>query len=155
MNSHVSETRTSLSGTRRRPEPHVVVEPCRWILQRLGLLRLGRPSAGRSDHDVADVTDVAVPDQLRRVAVEVARSLLRAPLEDDAVFLDRLAQREAFRECHAQRLFAIYVLPAAGRLDADERMPSFAWRDDDRVDVLPGQQLAEIGEARQALSPYC
>ena len=136
---------------RRRPEPHVVVEACRRLLQRLGRLRLGRPSAGRSDHDVADVTDVAVPDQLRRVAVEVAGSLLRAPLEDDPVFLDRLAQREAFRERHAQRLFAIDVLAAAGRLDADERMPSFAWRDDDRVDVLPRQELAKIGEAQAGL----
>ena len=81
----------------------------------------------------------------------MAGSLLRAPLEDDAVFLDRLAQREAFRERDAQRLFAIDVLAAAGGLDADERMPSFARRDDDRVDVRPGQELAKIGEAQAGL----
>ena len=132
-------------------EPHVVVEAWRWILQRLGCLRLGWDASGRSDHDVADIADVAVPDQLRRVAVVVARSLLRAPLKNDPVFLDRLAQGEAFCERDAQRLFTIDVLAAAGRLDAHERVPSFTRRDDDRVDVLPGQQLAKIGEAQAGL----
>jgi hypothetical protein len=37
------------------------------------------------------------------------------------------------------------VLAAARRLDADERMPSFAGGDDDRIDVSSRQQLPEIG----------
>ena len=74
-----------------------------------------------------------------------ARALLRAPLEDHAVLLHRFAQREAFGQRDAERLLAIHVLPAARRLDADERMPAFSGGDDDRIDVGTRQQLAEIG----------
>ena len=37
------------------------------------------------------------------------------------------------------------MLPAARRLDADQRMPAFSGGDDDGIDVRPRQQLAEIG----------
>ena len=119
------------------------------------MLRLGRSSAGRSDHDGLHVADVAVPHQLRREAVVVAGPLLRAELEDDAVLLHGFAQRQSFGQRHAQRLLAVHVLPAPGSLDPDQRMPSFSGRDDHRVDVGPRQQLPEIRySAPQLESPY-
>ena len=37
------------------------------------------------------------------------------------------------------------MLPAARRLDANQRMPAFPGGDDHGIDVRPRQQLAEIG----------
>ena len=94
---------------------------------------------------VADVADVAVPHQLRGQPIVDAGALLRAPLEDDAVFLHRFTQCQAFGQRDAERLLAVHVLPAARRLDANQRMPAFPGGDDHGIDVRPRQQLAKIG----------
>ena len=96
------------------------------------------------DMNGAHVADVPAADQFAGAAEVVRRALLAAGLEDASVAPHRVDYRPRFADRQCQRLLAVNVLAGLGRLDRDDRVPVVGRGDDHRVDVVAGQQLAEV-----------
>jgi hypothetical protein len=94
---------------------------------------------------VLELADAAVADQRAGEAEDARGALLRAELEDAFVALHFFAQSPVFGEVEAHRLFEIDVLAGADGGDGRENMPVIGRSDEDGVNVLPGEQFAEVG----------
>ena len=71
--------------------------------------------------------------------------LLRAVLEDAAVFREDLQASQVLFDAHGQRFLHVGVLFGPGRGDGDRHVPVVGRGDHHGVDVVAGQQFAEIG----------
>ena len=128
----------------RRTEPHVPVE----IGWRVGVGRLPDalrihvgvvPRANEADrpqapalHDVLGLSEV------------LAGSLLGADLDHAVVLAGGLDHHLPLVNGHRDRLLHVHVLAGLAGLDGHVGMPVIRSRDQDRVDVFGGDQLAEI-----------
>src|SRR5690606_16921859 len=123
------------SGT----EPGVVFEILRLRLRnprsRIQPLRRATP-VDAPGVDALDLTQIAVPNELDRVAELASRSLLRAVLEHALVPSDGFAKLLRPREARAQRLLDVHVLPALGGVIRKRDVPVVARAADDRIDIV-------------------
>ncbi len=76
---------------------------------------------------------------------------LRAGLEHAAGAAHRLGQRQALRDVLGARLFAVHVLAGLGRQTRRGGMPVRPRGDQHRVDVVAGQQVAQVAIRRTVL----
>ena len=73
--------------------------------------------------------------------------MLRAVLEEPLVFAAGIAQGPAFQERQRQRLLAEHILARPNGQQRDRHVPVLGNGHHDGVDVLAGQQVAEIAIA--------
>src|SRR4030095_5079810 len=131
---------------RRGAEPHLPV----LLVERLqadGLRESRSDVAETGDADVANLTDVAVADQLDALFVLLSRTLLRAALYDAFVMLRGVGHPAAFADEERHRLFDVNVLARAARQYRQQRMPVVGSRNDHGVNVLAVEHPAKILEA--------
>ena len=72
-------------------------------------------------------------------------------LEHAAGAAERLGQRQALRDGLRAGLLAIHVLAGLGRVDREHGVPVRAGRDQHRVDIGAGQELAQVAIRRAVL----
>jgi len=94
--------------------------------------------------DALDASDAAVADKFARLAELSAGPLLAARLEDRRVPPDRLGHEVGPADGQRQRLLAVDVLAATGRLDGAQGVPVVGHGDEHRLDVVPGEHLAVV-----------
>ena len=129
----------------RGAEPAVVVEALGHGHRLLAHAVAGVPvAAGQADADGREPADAAVADQLARVAARAARAPLAAALEDAAVAVHGADHRLAVGDRERERLLAVDVLARFRGGDDDARVPVVRRRHGNRVNVLAGEQLAEV-----------
>src|SRR5262245_5321684 len=127
----------------RGAEPEVPVGP--WRHRLLGqVARDGR--VADADVDRLHLANAAVAHALRCLAEHAAvfAALLAAGLENDLRFLDLVHNDAALGDIVRQRLFAVNVLAGAGSVDARDGVPVIGRCDHDGINVLAGQQVAEV-----------
>ena len=109
--------------------------------------------AADADADRLHLADAAVADDLDGLAEASAElaPLLAADLENDRILGDGVHDLPPFGNAVRQRLLAIDVLPGVGRQDAGDRMPMVRRGDHHGVDLLVGEQFAEVGVSWQPL----
>jgi hypothetical protein len=73
-------------------------------------------------------------------------TLLGAILEDAIVLIDNLASSEIFLDADTERLFAVDVFAGAGGGQGDGHVPVVRGDDMNRIDIVAGQEFAEIVE---------
>ena len=125
----------------RRAEPHIVVEA---VGHRQGRGGGDGGAARHADLDRADVAEVAVDRQLTGEAELRLAALLEAGLEHGAVALDGVAHGAALGGGEGQGLFAVDILPRLRRRHVVGAVPLPDGGADHGVDVLAGEQLAEV-----------
>ena len=123
------------------PQPHVPVEP---LGQRLGREVLVLAHAAAGDVRQFHVADQPGVDHLECLAVLGRVALLQPGLEHAIVPPHGVDHRAGLPDRQRDRLFTVHVLACLGRADGDRRVPPFAGDDDHGVDVVAGQQLAEV-----------
>ena len=92
-----------------------------------------------------DLADPPAADQLAAEAKIRHAPLLRAVLEDAARLAKDLQAGEILLDGQPERLFAVNVLLRPGRKDGDRHVPVVGRGDGHGVDVLPRQNVAEVG----------
>ena len=128
---------------RGRSAPEVVVEVGRRRL--FGGVALGLVVTGGQAHlHLRDLADESVAHDLDSLLEERFGTLLRADLEDGLLFRDFTVDRMTLRVFVRHRLFTIDILARAEGLHADDAVPVVGGGDHHRVDVVAGDQLAEI-----------
>ena len=127
---------------RRRPEPHVVVE----IGRHGHFLRRTAPPAVGADHlDRVYLADPPAADQFATAPAMARAPLHRAVLEDPLVVRKHLAAGQVRFDRQAQRFLHVSVFLRAGGHVGDRHVPVILRSHHHGVDVLAGQQVAEIG----------
>ena len=136
----------------RRAQPRVVVEP-RWGLLRrvtvgggwrLGRVVLRQPAlAGQIRADGVNLPDPPVEHQLAADA-SPPRPLLASRLEDAAIPLGGLADGPALADGQGVRLLAVDVLAGLQCGDGDQGVPVVGCGDQDGVNVVPCDKVAEV-----------
>src|SRR5678815_5509683 len=124
-----------------RTEPHLVVEVGRHGNDLCGA---AWGATRRPNVDVFELTDFAAAHQLAREPEKARGTLLRAKLENPLVAVNFFAQGDVFAHGEAQRLFDINVFASTDGSDANRDVPVVGGGNEASVDVLPGEQLAEI-----------
>jgi hypothetical protein len=124
-----------------RAEPRVPVEA--ELHRLLGQVARDGRVAEAAQHAL-DLPDRAVPHQLARDAELLHRSLHRARLQHPAVRVDRLHDLDGLVNVVGERLLAVDVLAGPQGGEGDDRVPVVGRRDHDGVDVLSGDELAEV-----------
>ena len=133
---------------RRGAQPHLVVQPRR----RIGRLGHGQAAPARHAHlDRVQLSEVSVHGQLGGEAEVAAAALLGAELEHAPVAADRLAHGLALAGGERHGLLAVDVLAVAHGPDRVQGMPELGRGDEHRVDVVAGDQVAEVGVRVAAL----
>ena len=140
------DSRLDIILHRRRADPHLVVELCRWRCD-LGF-RTGAGeimvAAGQAHDHMVQLPDQAVAHVFRRHAVLRLAALPAAGLPDHVVFLHGVHDRPLLRDGARQRLLAIDVLAVARGFRGHQSVPVVRDRNHDRVDVLARHHLAII-----------
>jgi len=135
---------------RRVDEPEVVVEAFGRIADRLlDLVPLAHlvvmpVGAGQVDPDCVEPTDPAATNEFAGEPGVTTGAFLTAGLEHAVVALDGVADGSALSDRVGQRLLAVDVLATVERSDAGQRVPVVRRADADRVDVLAGNECAEV-----------
>ena len=93
---------------------------------------------------VCSFAEAPVAGDLTGLAELLARSLLRAELEDAAVAMHRVAQDLDLVDAHAQRLLDVDVLAGADGGQGVQDVPGVERGDGHGVDIVAVQQFAEI-----------
>ena len=99
---------------------------------------------GSPDVDVPELADAAVADEGAGEAEDAGGALLGAELEDAFVAVDVFAQGPVFGEVEAHGLFEVNVLAGADGGQGGEHVPVIGGGDEDGVEVLAGDQFAEV-----------
>ena len=124
-----------------RSQPPVVVQ----IVWNGNLRRRSARPAGRGVHfDLLQVADPPVDRQFARVPQVRAGPLLRAVLEHIAIPLDGLAQGDVPLHAQTERLLDVHILARPRRGQGGRHVPVVGRGDDNGVDVVAGEQLAEV-----------
>ena len=127
---------------RRRAEPEVPIQFGRnrgRVLQREG--RPGR----QLDVDRLQLADRAVADEFGHAVIIDRRAVLDAHLEHGLVAIDRLDELASLGD-RQRRLLAEHVLARFQGHQRDRHVPMVGRGDDHGVDVLAGDEVAEIGD---------
>ena len=127
---------------RGRAAPHVPVEAGFHGLFRISV-GLGR--AAELSFDVVDLADDAVAYEFAGHTELFAGTLLGAGLQDALIATHGVDEGERLVDVVGERLFTIDVFASIQCSDGDEGVPMVRRGDDDGVDVLALQQLAEVG----------
>ena len=93
-----------------------------------------------------EATNSAIPDKLHGLpepVVELA-ALLAAGLENDVVLLHRIHQQASLVDILCEGFLAINVLPRTSRRQSDDHMHVIGCGNNHGIDVLTGDQIAEI-----------
>ena len=127
---------------RRRAEPQVPIQ----VRRNRGRFFQGKGRPGRQlDVDRLQLADRAVADQFRHAVVVDHRAVLDAHLEHRLVASDRLDERASLGDGQ-RRLLAEHVLARLQGHQRDRHVPVVGRGDDHGVDVLAGDEVAEIGD---------
>jgi hypothetical protein len=126
----------------RRAEPEIPVECLR---DREWLFHSGAVSARETDLHEPDLSDTTVADQLAGVVEMTHRSLPTAGLPDTAVTMDRVADRPALPDRSRERFLAKDVETGTGSHDGRDSVPLIGQGQRDCIQVLPDDELAEVG----------
>ena len=92
----------------------------------------------------AEAADAVVADESARQAEDARGALLRAELEDTFVTADCFAQGPVFGEVEAHGFFEVDVFAGADGGQGREDVPVIGGGDEDGVEVLAGDQFAEV-----------
>ena len=127
-----------------RAAPEVVVDRLRDRL-RAGDLADALPRLVVEPVGVEDLAEIALADVLERLGE--AGPLARAVrgLDDPLVLAGRLDHLAAFEDVVGRGLLDVHVLARLAGPDRRQRVPVVGRGDDDRVDVLVVEQLAQVG----------
>ncbi len=123
------------------PVDHVLLG--RRLARQPGGLDLGRIDRGVKGVELAELAAVGQPDG--RLEVRHAAPL-GAGLEDAAGALHGVGQAPAGGDGQAARLFTVDVLAGLRREDRRRGVPAVAGRDEDGVDVLAREHIAQVAE---------
>src|SRR5438093_4759514 len=124
-------------------EPHVPVEPLR---HRLGLERPAPRTVRDPRFDALDLAEAVVADQLAGEPKARVRPLLAAGLEDPAGLALGADELPALLDGEGERLLTVDIFAGLHRGIRDQGVPVVRCADNDGVDILPAQQLAEVAE---------
>ena len=91
-----------------------------------------------------EFADAAVADQCAGDPERARGALLGAELKDALVAMDFFPQRPVFGQVRAHRLFQVNVLPGADGCQRGQDVPMIGRGDEAGIDVLAGDQLAEV-----------
>jgi hypothetical protein len=131
----------AVADERTGATPQLPIQAGLHRLHRFGI-GFGRVAEGNVDR--TDFADDAVADQLRRHAEFLGRALLGAGLEHALGGAHRFHQLDGFAHTVGQRLLAIDIFAGFHRRDGNVGMPVVGRGDHSDVDVLSGQELAEV-----------
>ncbi len=109
---------------------------------------------GKPGANCVQLSDPLIPGQLAGHEKIYGRALLRARLEYPVVPAHGLDDLAAFGDRIGQRLLQEDVFAGVGGGDGNRRVPMVGSDDEDPVDVLAAQQLAEIGIGVAALVAF-
>ena len=122
-------------------KPTIPVNSLRHGFRRELFVRTGTTDA---DVDLLDVANVAVAYQFAGETEIPGRALLTAGLKDPAVSPSGVDHLTAFANGQAERFFAIDVFAGPHGQDGHGRVPMIRRRDQDSVDIITSQQVAEV-----------
>src|SRR5581483_5368027 len=157
--AEAEETVCVVRALRRRTEPHVPVNVIVALPLRAGVLS-NRPVPFALDRIAVvrplahqQLSDHAVLDRLAGLPPLIARSRLRADLDDTVGSFGGLVKTLRLLDRFGHRLFAVDILARLHRLNRNRRMPVVGGRDDHDVNVLARDHFAVIegGELGLAL----
>ena len=95
-----------------------------------------------------DLADVAIAHQFGGLAEFRPGALHAARLEHPVVLASRIDHRPTFLDSEREGFFAVDVLAGFGGFDGLHGVPMVGRGNDDRIDVLKGQQFPKIGVQR-------
>ncbi len=126
----------------RRSHIEIIVQ----MLRHLGIPphKFAVAAVGQANVDVVNPADAAVADQFAGLLELVARALHAAGLKDHTVAGDGVDHRPALGQIVGERLLAVDVLSGIGRRYALRGMPVVGRGDDNRVDIVAGEEFAEV-----------
>ena len=134
---------------RGRAAPHVPVEAG---FHGFFGIRIGFGGIAELRLHALDLADDAVADDFAGDAeFLVVRALLGAGLEDLLAAAHGFDEREGLMDVVRERLLAVHVLAGVDRGDGGDGVPVVRRGDDDGVDVLVGDEFAEVGVGRATL----
>ena len=126
----------------RRAEPEFVFQAGRY---RDDLGGAARGGGGSPDVDVLELADAAVADKGAGEPKDARGALLGAELKNAFLAMDFLSQGPVFGEVEAHGLFEIDILAGADGGQGGEHVPVIGRGDENGVNVLTSEQLAEVG----------
>ena len=91
-----------------------------------------------------ELANASVADQGTSDPEGARGTLLGAKLKDALVAMDFLPQRPVFGQVRAHRLFQVNVLAGADGCQRGQDVPMIGRGDEASIDVLAGDQLAEV-----------
>ena len=144
MNAARAEHR-AVAPQRRRAAPEVPIQP---RLRRFFRQVARAAGIAEAAFDLLNLADHAVAHQFARHAKFLHGALHGAGLQDAFVGRHGLENFDGFVDVVRQRLLAIDILAGAQRGECRNGVPVVGRGDADGVDVLAGDEIAEIVESR-------